>query len=623
MKRSYRMVVSAGLGVAVLAWGVPAALAQPRAAADLRADVNRDGRVSVSGDADEHGEDQAGVQRGALFLSNVDDDQSRCKVVDGSGQPVPDADIVACRDGADTVVNGPQDENDLARLRSVPLSLPSGAEGTAAVTGPGAGHTHLFVKRAAGWRLLGATDRLTGAELERGIELGIEGTDIVRDAKVWDGRATVTLSVTAGGQTTTDAVTLRAAPVLTHHHLQRAQQIMASRLTREQAEALGDPTYAPASATFADDLKKVAGMPVFEFTETGDLFPQDRFEAMYTSMPGAGGKPQAMRVLFLSHQQKMSVLELYSKLRGPGVGIVRLDPDDYEAGLADTLDSMGNLETIPPYSYNGRSYPAGRVIMGVGRKPPAEGPGPGGAVRAAADDTIEPSPAVQTFLRSQNMQDPLLLDSSWTFVEHVDEFIQFLPANTPRGWRVAVADPEAGMKLLRDAQGAGYGGVELLSGGKADGNFRTIDQYLGDKDQILAKANALAARKIAANVAVIKRETGVRDSEIVHVPTLFGDAGLVLGPGEDSDYVYPLYAEIPAAINGVVLDRDRYLSTRQWGPVINGKDIVAEAVSATYRAAGMNVTFVDGWHLHRGGGQIHCGTNVLRDASQPWWQPQR
>ena len=620
MKRSYKMAVSAGLGVAVLAWGVPAALAQPRAMADLRADVNRDGRVDVSGATDERGEDQASVRRGALFLSNVDDDQHRCKVVDGNGKPIPDADIVACWDGADTVVNGPQDEKDLARLRSVPLSsLPADAAGTAAVTGPGAARTHLFVKRATGWQLLRPTDRLTGAELARGVELGIEATDIVRDAKVWDGRATVTLSVTAGGRTTTDAVTLRAAPVLTHHHLQPAQQIMASRLTREQAEALGDPMYAPASATFIADLKKVAGMPVFEFTDDGDLFPQDRFEAMYTSMPAAGGRPQAMRVLFLSHQQKMSILELYGKLRGPDVGVVRLDPDDYEAGLGDTLDSMGNLETIPPYSYDGKDYPAGRVIMGVGRKP-AEGPGPGGALRATADDTIEPSPAVQTFLRSQNMQDPLLLDTSWTFVEHVDEFIQFLPADTPRGWRVAVADPEAGMKLLRDARAAGHGGVELLSGGKADGKFRTIDQYLNDKNHILAKANALAATKIAANVAVIKRETGVRDSEIVHVPTLFGDAELVLGPGDNSDYVYPLYAEIPAAINGVVLGRDRYLSTKQWGPVINGKDIFAEAVSATYRAAGMNVAFIDGWHFHRGAGEIHCGTNVLRDASQPWWR---
>jgi protein-arginine deiminase len=626
MKRVSKVVVGTGLGLALLAWGVPAALAGESVTADLRADANRDGRVDLTGGSDERDEDAASVERGAVFLPNLDDDARRCTFTGPDGKELPDAQLAACRDGADTVVNGAADVQDLARLRSVPLSLPGSATGTASVTGAGAAHAHLFVKRGATWRLLRPTDALTTAELTRGVELGIEGTDMIRDAKVWDGSATVTLSVTSDGKTSSDTVALRVAPVLTHHHAQQAEQVMVSRISKEQAGE-ENPQLPQQSAKFIADLKKVAadaGLPApFEFTNSGDLFPQDMFEPMYTSMPAPGERPQTMRVLFRSHQVKGSSLELYQRLRGPDVAVVELAPDGYVAGDQDTLDSMGNLETIPPYSHNGRHYPAGRVIMGKGLQRISEGgPTPGGAaVRAAAGkpkELMEPSPAVQTFLRSQGLQDPLLLDSSFTFVEHVDEFIQFLPAGTPRGWKVAVADPDAGMRLLRDAQAAGHGEVAITPDGP---RLKTIDDYLDDEQKILARDNTKAAKAIGENLDLIKRETGVTDAEIVRVPSLFGTADLQWGDqsqGPDG-FESPLTAQFPAAINGIVLGRNRYLSTQQFGPVINGKDIFAEAVAAAYRSAGMQTTFIDGSLYSPNGGEIHCGTNTLRDATKPWW----
>ena len=111
-----------------------------------------------------------------------------------------------------------------------------------------------------------------------------------------------------------------------------------------------------------------------------------------------------------------------------------------------TLNSMGNLETIPPYAQGGRSFPAGRIIMG--QRP---------------DTGSKPAKVMRTFLKSQGLQDPLFLDTSWLHVGHVDEFVQFLPADTPRGWKIAIADPEAGLKLLRDAKAAGHGSTKMFS----------------------------------------------------------------------------------------------------------------------------------------------------------------
>src|SRR5688500_7546603 len=46
--------------------------------ADLRADVNRDGRVTLEGDEDDAHEDAWGPAGGAVFLANLDDDSERC-----------------------------------------------------------------------------------------------------------------------------------------------------------------------------------------------------------------------------------------------------------------------------------------------------------------------------------------------------------------------------------------------------------------------------------------------------------------------------------------------------------------------------------------------------------------
>lgn len=385
--------------------------------------------------------------------------------------------------------------------------------------------------------------------------------------------------------------------------------------------------------------------PLITFDTYGDPWAQDFVEPAYVSMTGTDGRRQVMRVMLRSAQpDREAGRELFEKVRGRNVGVVqafdRSAPEDW------TLNSMGNLETIPPYAHGGRSYPAGRVIQGW-RK----------------DSGEKPSKAVRTLLASQGLQDPLLLDTSWLGVGHVDEFVQFLPADTPRGWRVGVADPRGGLELLRTAQRAGHGGTKMFSVPGLAGQpapKETIDKALASRN--LIADNETAARRIAANLEILKRETGVTDAEIVRVPALYtresemaaeggdevpvprltrlgGRAPLVDalrergqqkwtardGAGSPGGTAAPetvmTSAYVPGAVNGVLLGRDRYLAPRQWGPVVGGKDIFTEAVNAAYRRAGLKVSSVDDWYTyHLGMGEVHCGTNTLRDASAAWWR---
>ncbi|CAM5545203.1 putative protein-arginine deiminase type-4 [Streptomyces afghaniensis 772] [Streptomyces afghaniensis] len=636
------VVLALAAAGSVLAGPVGSASAADAAGrADLRADVNRDGRVDVTGGSDTRGEDSWSVGRGAVYLPNIDDDSKRCPVTGPGGKPLSDAKLAACNDGTDTKVNGSADAADLARVRSVPMpGLGKDAQGKLKVT-TGGEHARLFLKRSGKWTAVTSKTRLTAAELRAGVEFGVEGTDVVRDSAKWDGRAVVRLTVTSGQKSTSDAVTLRVAPLLTHHHLQNTQQVMVT-------EVQGQGTYSRLQQKFVAELGKEvkkAGItaPLVKFKKYADPWAQDFVEPAYVSMSGPGGQRHVMRVMLRSAQPDRDAgRELFEKVRGRDTGVVqvtdRAEPDDW------SLNSMGNLETIPPYAHGGRSFPAGRIIMGE-RK----------------DSGARPSKVMRTMLKSQGLQDPLLLDTSWLGVGHVDEFVQFLPADTPRGWRMGVADPEAGLELLRDAKRDGHGKTKMFSvPGRSDSPApkETIDQALASKH--LVADNEMAARRIAANLEILKRETGVTDAEIVRVPALYTRESEVMTAegdeipvprltrmGAGSDLVDSLgdrgqqkwlaenpagsrakaaatvmtSAYVPGAVNGVLLGRDRYLAPRQWGPVIGGKDIFTQAVNAAYQRVGLKVSYIDDWYTyHLGMGEVHCGTNTLRDATAAWWQ---
>jgi protein-arginine deiminase len=45
------------------------------------------------------------------------------------------------------------------------------------------------------------------------------------------------------------------------------------------------------------------------------------------------------------------------------------------------------------------------------------------------------------------------------------------------------------------------------------------------------------------------------------------------------------------------------------------------AIISIYADAGITASPVDAWYSHHvSSGEIHCGTNVTRSITQPWWE---
>ncbi|KAK4161502.1 hypothetical protein QBC43DRAFT_337169 [Cladorrhinum sp. PSN259] len=141
---------------------------------------------------------------------------------------------------------------------------------------------------------------------------------------------------------------------------------------------------------------------------------------------------------------------------------------------------------------------------------------------------------------------------------------------------------------------------------------------------------AYAQRYIDQNLALLLGEVPLRQEDVLRVPTLFKDVTYswpdtpdghpprlsAAHPGERQ-----LKGLLPQAINGLVLGNAKYyIAPKQWGPMVEGRDIFADAVEQVYGRAGLEVKWIDDYMSHHvRGGELHCGTNVLRQMGR-WWE---
>lgn len=346
-------------------------------------------------------------------------------------------------------------------------------------------------KVGANWASVSSNYTFTAQQLREGLSLGIDARD-VRTSE-WDGRATVQFSVKDGAAEARDSIAMRVAPVLTHHHAQLAEQVFAT--DGWVPEEVGNQTN-----HFAEDFERLsaqAGLkkPFYAVNIT-DIWTQDFFEPGYTTRPGPDG-PLVLRVMIASAQRESrrnsSHRWLFRELRSDTVGAV------LHRTFRGTTDSTGNLETVPPRTFNGKSYPAGRAIM---------------------DSQSGVKPEMVKFRDAQEVQAPIEIDTTWLDVGHTDEFMQFLPAKSERGWVMMVDDPLAGLAILQQAQKNGNGDVRALSREKQP--YDEDDSCL-PKDTIndvLNRAKFTEIQKycddnIKANIAILQRETGITDAEII------------------------------------------------------------------------------------------------------------
>lgn len=530
--------------------------------AEIRADTNRDGVVDVTSDTDVKGKDAWTESSGAIFLANIGDTDRRCSIQALRGPTPSNEALAACNDASDDIL---RQAKYLAPVQTLPIpDLSDDAVGMVSANPLSSKHVRIFRRDEENkWTFVRANTTFTSAQLRAGLKLGIDARDTRRPGG-WDGRTTIMFSVTDGTTNSTDKVMLRVAPVLSHNHLQRVDQVLT---------ASGSAWMPDLQQDFVDKLSRVVASKgiakaVFVFNDSNDTWVQDFVEPGYTSMPGPNGTI-SMRIMMRSGQDARDAgKQAFTHLRDTGVGAV------HQLGSpGDTISAMGNFETIPPYEHNGTKYPAGRIIMGShGNK---------------THHNLE-------FMKAQEVQNPLILDADWLSVGHVDEFVQFVPANTSRGWAIVIADPEAGIELLRAVQLEGLGSKKAFSrasdpgavprstvpspgsndtnGGGDDDSGHTkyavpqlsVDELLADKDML--NVNAACARRILANIAVLKEATGVTDEEVYHLPAVFSNSS---GNSSAEEHL-EVGAYYPGMINGVVLSRTDYLSPKPWGPLVDG-----------------------------------------------------
>ncbi|WP_204369204.1 protein-arginine deiminase family protein [Methylocucumis oryzae] len=331
---------------------------------DLRVDANRDGVVDLSGSSDERLEDS----REALFLANLDDDTRRCLLPENLvslDDPAYDQKRAACNDAADNIVNGLFDERDLASIHALPMrDAPEGAR--IAISGAPDGSVRLFMRDSGQLRTFDpSTEPVPAQALRDGLELRLEGRDIIRDTR-WNGTVRVTLSLPDGKS---DTVALRQAPLLLQHTLQTSSQvILAARpklLSKDEFEK--DPilgfTYEdylefqkpliPAHKSFRDTLdaarqsaevdKPLRQLPI----DKADMWMQDMFEPAYMSVPGQDGNPHIIRVLLRSPDLARPGSRVVFELRRRDVAVVQQAQDPFEYPPLWTATSIGWAISMP------------------------------------------------------------------------------------------------------------------------------------------------------------------------------------------------------------------------------------------------------------------------------------
>jgi protein-arginine deiminase len=245
---------------------------------DIRADTNRDGTVDIDGTSDSGNKAVWSAERGAIFLPNVGDKYMRCDNTDKIGNPLSNNELAACHDASGHLLLAPEY---IAPLQTLPMNVSE--TGTARIYAtPRAAYdrVRLFVldspedrNSTTSWRLVDQEFAFNATQLQVGITLGIDGRELVTDASVWDGSVTIRFDVFDGSSQATDAVAMKMAPVLTHHHLQKVETLISTE---------GNATD-PVQQAFIrelDDARKAAGVekPMLLFNQSSDIWAQDYVE---------------------------------------------------------------------------------------------------------------------------------------------------------------------------------------------------------------------------------------------------------------------------------------------------------------------------------------------------------
>ena len=552
----------------------------PPPVVNLVTDTNRDGALQL-GIEDETNEEIWSSGSGAVFLVNVDDD---------------DGDKVA--DNADDVVNGPDDEQDLARFGIQAWSkAPNEASATLAMDDVSRPFVRVFRQTGEGWTVVDFTTALSldAAELRSNTVFAIEGLDFVRKSdQAWQGLVTFTLTVGDGKKTIgTDVAQMRAAPWLINHNLRSYDRVYYSEFS---------PRF---TGTFPDPLDEV-GITRETYPDNykdgwADIWYEDWFQTGWTAMPAIGGNGDVHGMVILNPRPwgrepgKEPVKFLRERLLGPDRGVAVFWNEQTELDKGTTYDSHGNHEALPP-------YPAardGRILHG--------------------SNVLQ---STRDFYAAQLVQPPIEIETSWLIVGHVDEVYASVRAATPNGFKLLENSPALCKQLFSGWEGQGNGDAVVFQG-LVDFDQKQWQTSVAkiNADPVMMGWNQEAQTHIDVMRDKIIAEAGLTDDDFVPIPVLYEeiDGGKI--------------AYLPDSANIRVVDRGNMaIMAQTFGPIINGKDAMrtyheTHLGGAEFKLGesgqGLKVRFADSWDYHVLLGDVHCASNwssLPATEESSWWE---
>jgi protein-arginine deiminase len=345
----------------------------------------------------------------------------------------------------------------------------------------------------------------------------------------------------------------------------------------------------PSTKTIVEGLRtltqKVGVRLTVHSGERPDVWMQDTVEFGQFAVPSASGADQFTAAL-------TGVRKEFGFGAGALDSQIRQMLQDRQAVIVDAgkprtqtrwIDWYGNLEATPPHIHaQRRSFPYGRILTG-------------------RQKDLAMHPGIMSFLEAQRLQwPPIVVDTSWLLIGHVDEVVNFVPAKNPAGFRVLLPSPNAARNVLDDAIRRNLGDAKVFAGTREETTVARLRESIAGSPE-----NAAVDATIRRIHNQLKTELELDDDDFVFLPVLF-DRGM---------------AVIPNAVNSLVVN-GHMIAPDPRGPRHDGKDLLAEAIRHALRRCEVQVSFIDVWDAyHARGGELHCGTNTIRRLRDPaWWK---
>ncbi len=281
--------------------------------------------------------------------------------------------------------------------------------------------------------------------------------------------------------------------------------------------------------------------------------------------------------------------------------------------MKSDLESGGNFLCTPPI---GEKFPFGAILVG-------------------SDADREMGKTTLDFLRAQQRQPLVRIDTSWLQTGHTDELVTFVPwPGATYGFKALIANHELAMKLMGECA------QQRMCVGVEDGfkeKFQRLGEVMDLVDfrvgrllEIQSEVGGLmqAAKEVVPRLESLRRvleeELGLGDEDIVDLPVLFRrrtrDDSFSLGgfgPQERLGY-QPL---CPNPVNMLVATQTSAHAVlcipKPFGP-LRGEGsgalcIFEEYIRRTLSSSHNSIRFINDYQAnHVNGGNIHCSTAELR-----------